>query len=727
MKQEVNLDRLFNPRAIAIIGASSNTSAISGQPLANLTRQGFAGGLYPINPKYQELLGHRCYASIADLPEVPDLAMVLVASNHVLSSVQACGEAGIPLVMVCTAGFAETGDEGRMLQEQLGALARRYDIRLIGPNCQGLMNFRTGTLLGFGSSFNDKYTPGVVSLVSQSGGFGSAVVSIASTCGLGFSKFISSGNEQDLNTLDFMDYFIDDRDTHIVAMYLEGLKDARGFIETARRAAHAGKPLLVWKVGASDAGARAAASHTANLSGSRELYATALRQGGAVQVREIDDVVEFEKIWRAGKLPAGNRVAIITISGGAGILLADSCSEWQLTIPPLDEATVATLKPIVTDFASLANPVDVGGGIFRSPGDFERLLERVAADTNIDTVIVALGMTSGDTGRTAAEAIVRVNASSAKPIIVVWSAKQELNAAGFDVLDTNTIPRFLTPVRGARALGMLMRFAESTRQPDEKNNLLTRDKSVAASTLLASSDATLNEYSAKKILQEYDIPVTREYLACSQDEAQEYARRLGLPVVMKIQSADIAHKSEIGGVLLGVDTESRVAESYDLLLERARTRAPRARIDGVLVQETIEGGVEMIVGLTNDPVFGPVLTVGLGGIYTEVLRDVASHIGHIGEADARRLVMSLKAYPILAGTRGREAADIDALVDVMQKVAMLGVHFADSIAELEINPLVVLPKGQGVRALDALITRLPAAEKRSTSPADVFAEALDVQ
>nr|MBF0683419.1 acetate--CoA ligase family protein [Pseudomonas sp.] len=708
MKRAVGLDRLFNPRAIAIIGASSNTSAISGQPLANLVQQGYAGGLYPVNPKYEELLGHRCYASIGELPEVPDLAMVLVAAEHVLSTVQACGQAGIPLVMVCTAGFAETGETGSALQDRLGALAREYGIRLIGPNCQGLMNFRTGTLLGFGSSFSDTYTPGAVGMVSQSGGFGSAVVSIAATCGLGFSKFISSGNEQDLNTLDFINYFIDDDETRIIAVYLEGLKDARGFIETARRAAYAGKPLLIWKVGTSDAGARAAASHTANLSGARELYAAALRQGGAVQVREIDDVVDFEKVWRPGKLPAGNRVAIITISGGAGILLADSCSEGNMVIPRLQEDTIAALRPIVTDFASLANPLDVGGGIFRSPGAFETLLQKVVEDTNVDSVIVALGMISGETGTNAANAIVRVNALSTKPIMAVWSARQELNATGFGILDANAVPWFRTPVRGARALGALMQFANSVRQLDEKPELDHADRQARAGAMLAAMPGALNEHAAKKILREYDIPVTRERLAGSRTQALDAARALGLPVVMKIQSADIAHKSEIGGVLLGIDSEARVMESYDLLLERARTRAPHARIDGVLVQESIEDGVEMIVGMSNDAVFGPVVTVGLGGIYTEVLRDVASHIGLVGESDARRLLTSLKAYPILAGARGREPADVDALVDVIQKISLLGLHFADSVAEVEVNPLVVLPQGRGVRALDALITRLPA-------------------
>ena len=705
-----DLERFFNPRAIAIIGASQDLVTISGQPLKHLIAHGYPGRLYPVNPRYTEILGVKCHASIADLPEAPDLALVLVNASRVADVLRQCGERGVPYVIIFSSGFSEIGGKGVDLQRTLAAIAREYGIGVIGPNCQGMINAADRVYAGFGSVFNSDYSPGGVSMVSQSGGFGFSVMNLSSLDGgLPFRQMVTTGNEIGVSTLDFMGYFIRDPHTAIVAGYIEGLKDARRLLDIGDAALAAGKPILMWKVGNTEHGQKAAASHTANLGGAMALYQATFREKGIIQVDDIQDLVDYGRAFRCGRLPRGNRVAIITISGGAGILMTDECIARGMRMAELAPETLARLRDIVPSFGSLLNPVDVTAAIFNDLSMMNRTLQAIVADPGVDCIAMINASLQGELAQKIADEIVAVTRQTDKPVFITWSARDEVAPEAYALLEGARIPHYKSPVRCGRALAALSWYAETQRRhaarAGEREPAMT---SRAAREALAGSASDIAEHAAKRVLAEYGIPVTREELATSRAEAQALARRVGFPVALKVQSPDISHKTEARAVRLNVASEAEAAAAYDEVLAGARAYNQAARIEGVLVQEMVAGGVEAILGVTNDDLFGPAVMFGLGGIFAEVMKDVSFRLAPVTPAMARDMVCEIKGYPLLAGARGRPPADVDALVDVIVRLSALAVDLRERIAELDINPLIVLPRGNGVRAVDALIrTREP--------------------
>lgn len=700
---------VFSPRTVAVIGASADLTQIGGRAVQTLLAHGFQGEIYPINPKYAEVAGLRCYPNVRSVPAEVDLAVIAIGAAHVPGILRQCGEKGVHSALIFSAGFAETGEEGRRLQEEIAEIARQTNMRLVGPNCQGLMNIPEGVWAGFGAPFAlDRLRAGSVSMATQSGGFGYAAVGLAEEEGVGFRYVVSTGNEADLDALQFMEFFLDDPQTEVVAGYIEGFKDGRRFRQIAETALERRKPLVIWKVGDSDVGQKAAASHTANLGGAAALYRAVFREKGVQEVGDVYELADLARAFRGGKLPAGNRVGIVTISGGAGVLLADYCVAHGLELPPLSDATKERLRGLVPSFASLLNPVDVTAHIFNDPALLERALDVLVDEERLDSLVILNASLSGELALRVAREIARASAATPKPIFVAWSARANVGREAFALLDDARVPYFRTPVRAGRGLAALVSYARALERLERERaepHAVAWKSTTEAVGLLQSYPVQPAEYQAKEFLSRCGIPVTQEYLATSVEEALAAAHRIGYPVVTKIQSSDIPHKTEAGGVRVGIRSDDELRQAFQEVLEGAKRYRPGAAIDGVLVQEMVSGAVEVILGVLNDPLFGPSVMFGLGGIFTEVMRDVSFRVAPITRVSAEEMVREIKGYPVLKGARGKPPCDVSALVEVLQRLSWVAAEMKDEIAEMDINPLFVLPEGRGVRVGDALIRR----------------------
>ena len=526
-----DLERFFTPRSIAVVGASQDVQTISGQPLRHLQSHGYRGKLYPVNPRYGEVGGLECYPSLTAVPDTPDLALVLVNAARVPDILRECGRKGVPYVVVFSSGFSEIGGAGVALQQELVDIAREFDIGVVGPNCQGMINIADRVYAGFGSIFNSDYEPGAVSMVSQSGGFGYSVMNLSSKEGvLGFRQMITTGNEIGVSTLDFIDYFVRDPDTEVIAAYVEGLRDARRLLDIGEKAMAAGKPILMWKVGNTEHGQRAAASHTANLGGSMALYHAAFRQTGIIQIEDIQDLVDYGRAFRSARLPAGNHLAIITVSGGAGILMTDDCIAGGMTLAELEPSTLEKLRGFVPSFGSLLNPIDVTAAIFNDTTLMNRTLQAVVDDPNVDSIALISASLQGDLARDIAREVVAVAERTRKTIFLCWSARDVLAKEAYALLDGARLPHYKSPVRCARALVTLTSYAEAKRRiAARREDQVLRLERPTVKRALGSAKADLSEYDSKRVLAEYGIPVTREALARSVSEARTAAERIGYP------------------------------------------------------------------------------------------------------------------------------------------------------------------------------------------------------
>ena len=699
----IDFSRLFGARSIAVIGASADEKTPSGQPLMHLRNLGYPGEVYPVNPRYEVIGAWRCYPSVSALPAVPDVALVAVAAERAPAVLEECGRKGIRFVIMITSGFAEMGEAGVAAQARLLETARQHGISMIGPNCQGMINAADGFSLGFGAPYGLRYNKGGISMTSQSGAWGNAVMVLANQEGLGFRHYVSTGNEAQTTSLDVVDWYLDDPQTRLVVSYVEGFQDAHRLVGIGRKALELGKPYLLWKVGTSEAGARAAASHTANLGGEMALYRAAFEQSGIIEVTDVDDLADRAHALLTGRRPGGNRVAVISMSGGAGVLMADHCAAAGLELPTLSPLTLERLRAILPAFAGLNNPIDVTGNVSAREGSFVEALELILADPLVDMLGICLASISGPAGNQIAIDVARVCAATTKPVLVAWCADVERTREGYEALAAVGTPRYDTPVRCARGMDALWHF-ERARRDHERISAepVLRLERPAQRQAMAGLQADLTEYQAKQVLADYGIPVTREALATTAEQAVDLAGQIGYPVVMKIVSPMIPHKTEAGGVKVGVRDAQAVRDAFAEIVANAGRHSPGAPIDGVLVQAMVSGGTEVILGVTQDPLFGPAILFGLGGIFAEVMKDVCFRIAPITRSEAMAMIRSIKAFPILDGARGRPKADLEALADALVRLAALAVDLQDSIAEIDINPLIVLPAGQGVVAVDAL-------------------------
>ncbi len=736
---------MLQPRSIAILGASAEASSINGQVLRNLQARGFSGALYPVNPKYERISGLRCYSSVDLIDDIPDLAIVLLGAARAVRAVADCARHGIPFVCVIGAGFAELGGEGEMLQQELVAVARRHGTRVVGPNCIGLMNVPDDVFAGFGPIFGmSDLKAGSMSMVSQSGGFGFGVVNLAEEMGVGFRHVVSTGNEADLTSLEFLNAFIDDPGTRVLAGYFEGMKDARRLPEVAARALAARKPVIVWKVGDTPEGERAAASHTGNLGGAPALYRAAFDQFGWIPIDDVHELVDCARAFAGDKLPANANVGIVTVSGGAGVLLADRCAAMGLQVPPLAEVTRERLSGVLPAYASTQNPVDVTASVLNDSGLLRKSLRIILDDPGIGSLIVVASSVEGATAEAIAAELAALDGTTTKPIHVSWNARESRVGNAYEVLHRAKVPLYPTPSRCCRALAATHRHAEALRRHArdtpgavdrrlasaashslEESKPITPTSTVPDLAVTSNADGqsgalpdVSNEHAAKQFLARHGLQVTAEALVRNAEEAVSAAERIGYPVALKIQSRDIAHKTEAGGVRLHLADPDAVVAAFQEVMMNAQTCAPGAQIDGVLVQEMVDGGIETILGVVNDVRFGPAVMFGLGGIFTEVLHDVVFRFPPISLDVAREMVRAIRGHAVLAGARGRPEGDLDALASAIVTVSRIVEQYGDRIAELDINPLVVLPPGRGVRVVDALIVpRSAAAPPTERTPA----------
>jgi acyl-CoA synthetase (NDP forming) len=697
-----DLARFLNPRGVAIVGASNDLSRIGGQPIRLLTEFGYTGKVYPVNPKYDEIKGLKCYPNVGAVPQPCDVALIALAAPHVPAVIEECGRAGIPYALVLSAGFSEVGEEGRALQQKLVDAARSSGVRVNGPNCLGMLNHKEGVRNGFGGTLMLKtLKSGPIGMVTQSGGFGFAVVAVAAYYGVGINYAVSTGNEADLTALDWLAAMIEMPDVEIAVAFLEGISDGRRLIEIGERALELDKPVLVWKVGNTDVGRQAAASHTARLTAGYELYRTAFRLGGFIEVRDIDDLVDICKVLRSRKRPRGNRVAVVTLSGGAGVLLADRCAEEGLTLPPLADDTVGKVREYVAAFASVANPVDATPqGYNDNYASYNRLIGDVLADPNIDQAIVRAPR--GSAATVWAKNFVEMMRGIEKPVVINWPTSPDDNADVAAFLDEHRVPVVMAPGRTVHALARVNEYAQRRREFESRRAKAYARALEKRPLDLAQTGGTLGEHRSKAILESYGVPVVKEVLLTPEALDRLDTAPLPFPVAVKIESADIPHKTEAGVVRLGVGDLDALKRAAREVLEAAKRYNADAKVDGILVQQ-MASGLEVIVGAVNDRFFGPVVAFGLGGVFTELLKDVTYRFAPFSVEAAREMIGEIRGAALLRGYRGSAALDVDALADALHRVSLLAADHADRIAEIDVNPLFVRPAGEGVAAADALI------------------------
>lgn len=708
-----DLQPFFAPASVALVGATEELSRFGGRCLQRLLHFGFKGRIFPVNPRYRELQGLPCFPSVRDLPEAPDHVGIVVPAERVLGVLEECAARGARFATIYTGGFAETGTrEGRELQDAVTAFARASGMRVMGPNCNGLINFVDGFAMTTTATIAGPRRPaGNVAIVSQSGGVGQVnVMWRAQELGIGVSYEVSCGNSADLDVIDFARFMIDDASTDVILMVAEHIPDGARLIEVARLAAEREKPIVILKFGRTAAGSRAAASHTGAVTGSDVVHEAAFRQHGIIRVEDCNELYETAMLLRTRRWPRGTRAAATTVSGGNSVLLVDLGASLGMSWPEYTAATQARLAEVLPKLGTTSNPTDVTNMAIGKPDIFRRCIETIAADERVDVVIPVFTMAVASDVQQAAQ----VAKTAAKPVAILWAGGCSNDPAFTpQTLIAQGVPVYRNTLACLKAVRAAMRYGEFLAAHKRKGKQpLARPAGIdaeSARTTLRAAGGALTERVSKEVIAAYGLPVTREALARDAQEAACIAREIGGAVALKIESADIPHKTEAGGVRLNLANPLEVKAAYEKIIEDAGKYQPDARIAGVLVQEMAPGGLEFMLGLAVDPVFGPVVVAGLGGIYVEVLRDLAYRVAPIDQDEARAMLRELRSYRLLEGVRGAARRDIDALCDLIARLSWLGHDFRDEIAELDINPLVLLENG--ARVVDALIVAAPSAPR----------------
>jgi acetyl coenzyme A synthetase (ADP forming)-like protein len=690
----------MRPSSIAVIGASRNRGTVGYQIVDNLVRHGYGGVVYPVNPKARAIHSLPAYASVKDIPGAVDLAVVVVPKELVLQVVDECGEKRIPGLVVISAGFREVGGAGVELEHQLVERARRYNMRLVGPNCMGVVNTEDG--LSMNATFAPSMPPaGPVSFMSQSGAMGVTILDYAAEYGIGIHNFVSVGNKPDVSGNDLIEYWAEDPATRVILLYLESFGNPQKFTSLARRVTKH-KPIVVVKAGRTSAGARAASSHTGALAGGLDVATDALlEQCGVLRVDTVEELFDLAMAFDALPIPKGNRVAILTNAGGPGIIIADACESAGLEVVELAPETQAALRKVLAAEASVRNPVDMIASA--TPETYRIALGLVLDDDRVDAAIAAFVPPLGVRQQDVAESIVTASSEHReKPILAVLMGREglpqgraELNEAG--------LPAYIFPESAARALAAMHRYRCWLARPEGEFATFDVDRAQVRHIIekaRAAGEEHLAIQDAVALLSAYGVPTAGVRHATTADEAATAAVELGLPAVLKILSQDVVHKSDVGGVAVDLRSDDEVREAFARITDSVRAQLPDARIDGVLVQPYVKGGRETIVGVTTDPSFGPVLMFGLGGIYVEALRDVTFRVHPVSDVDAQEMVREIRGHSMLQGIRGEPPSDIGVIVETIQRISQL-VGENPEILELDINPFVVFE--EGAMAVDARV------------------------
>lgn len=694
----MTLDPFFEPRSVAVIGASTSPDKLGHAVLRNLVEGGYTesgGKVFPINPSADQILGIKAYADVGEINDDLDLAIIVIPYQAVPDALRACGEKGIPAAIVITAGFREAGREGLERELELVDIAKSHGIRLVGPNCLGIID----TFTPLNASFSAGMPPsGPMAFMSQSGALGTAILDWALAGRLGMSKFVSLGNKADVSEVDLMNAWADDPDSNVILMYVEGLPDGQEFIETARRVSKK-KPIVALKSGITQAGSRAVSSHTGSLAGSEQAYSAAFQQAGVLRAESLQSL--FDYALGFGYLPPlrGNRVAIVTNAGGPGILATDALERSGLRLAELSPECIRSLEQELPDAASAANPVDVLGDARADRYRFA--LKEVVQAEAVDAVLVILTPQAMTEITATAEAVVEVARQSGIPILACFMGEARIEE-GTRILETHDIPNFPFPERAAKVLQGMLEYRERKQEPLPQFEHFEVDHETVAATLdrvRSEGRVTIGDAEAREILVAYGLPIPEAILADSAEAAVEAAADMGYPVVLKVASPDILHKTDVGGVKVDLENATDVRDAFDLITYRAQRYLPEARLWGCLVQKMVPAGIEILIGMNRDPQFGPLVTFGLGGIYVETLKDISFRVAPFSRVEAETMIEEIRAKALLDGVRGRPAVDKEALVDALLRIGQMVVDFPD-IMELDINPYVVYERGRGGISID---------------------------
>jgi acyl-CoA synthetase (NDP forming) len=695
-----SLSPLFEPRSVAIIGASTDPLKIGGRPVSFL-KNAFRGPIYPINPKATEIQGLPAYRAIGDIAPDIDLAICTVPGEFAEEALKSCAAKGVRAVVMFSAGFAEVGEEGGRAQERFADIARRSGMRLMGPNCMGLANLHAGMVASFHPAFGLSLPPpGRIGLVSQSGAFGGLCIQMACERGVGFAHMVTTGNEADVQAADALAYLAQDAATAVIMLYLEGCRDGARMIEALELARKSAKPVVAIKLGRTEAGAKAAQSHTAALAGADAVVDAIFRQFGVYRATNIEEFFDIGCAAAIGCLPANDRVGLVTVSGGIGVLMADDAVARGLDVAELPERAQSEFKKLVP-FAGVRNPLDVTGQIINDSS----LIEKAATLMLGEADYGSLACFQGSLGSS-------YNPRNIPSVLAAWlNIKQRfpdrlITLSGLFApdfrrsLEAAGIPTAQEPTHCVRTVNALNRFARTFATPFHRPTIAAPDGSLPA--------GHLNEIDAMNVLRRAGLAVPGGRLVDSAEAAVSAAAALGYPVVMKVVSGAIAHKSDVGGVRLRLADAAAVREAFDGIMRDVKAHAPDAPVEGCLVAPMIEGGgVETIIGITRDPVFGPMVMFGLGGIMVEVLGDVTFRVPPFDEAEAHRMIREIRGYRVLEGVRGAPPADVDSLASALSAVSRFAAAHADQIVTLEANPFLVRARGSGAVALDAVAVIKP--------------------
>lgn len=698
------LDSFFNPESIALIGASRDHEKIPGRLLSMLRKNEYPGNIYPVNPNHAEIDGLTCYTSIAEISAPIDLAIIIIPARAVLAALEQCAAAGVKNAVIISSGFAEEGGDSAAMQDAIAALATRTGMRISGPNAEGLFSQAQRVAATFSPAVDVK--PGTVPLVAttkrigvvaQSGGVGFAYYHRAKTLGLAVSYVVSAGNEADLGAGEFLDYLVRDASTDVILLFIEGIRDVDKFLAAARRAAEIKKPVIVTKVGRSGAGQRAAASHTASMAGWSAAYDAVFAKYGFIVSNDLDESLTIAAVLASNPLPKGDRVAVVTVSGGAGIWGADAVALHGLRVPELSEQIQGEIKKLMPSYGTARNPIDVTAQGVTS-GGLQKSVDLLTASDEVDAIMVLLSLSSEVRKPFKDDELKPVLAAQHKPV-VFYSYTVPSDFARYELAKSGVVV-----LSGLTHVGVAMRqlvdYAKFTLpEPADETRLAPRDLSAHLKS------PTLSESDSKALLRAAGIALPNEVLVTDRTGLDEAVARVGFPLVMKIQSPDIAHKSEVGGVRVNITTKGEVFLAFEALLNNARNHRPDASIQGVLVGPMAKKGVEIIIGTMTDETFGPMVMVGLGGITTELFRDIVYRPAPVGAEEAGAMMASLKAAPLLNGFRGAAKADVSALAQLIADISVLAARHAGEIAEIELNPVLVHAKGEGVTIVDVLVVR----------------------
>ncbi len=706
---ETDLESFFYPDSIAVIGASQNALKPNGIPLYLLSMFGYKGDVYPVNPKYDRVGGLKCYPTILDIENPVDLAIIGVAAAQAMDVIKECAEKKVKSVIVFTSGFAESGEEGRLEQLEMKKIAEESGMRILGPNCLGVLNYYNGNMASFfyNQERKDLLHPKKLSFITQSGGLGGIIYQMVMQLSIGFNYFVSTGNEADVSFSEILDYLVKLDEVTLVAGYLEGLQgDGRLFMEACRHALEKKKLVTMLKVGRTESGAAAAASHTGALVGSDQVYDGMFKQFGVPRADDVEQMNALIALYSTGRLPQGKKMAIITISGGGGVVVADKCPEYGLEVVSLTDITQKKLREFFPAYGAVGNPVDLTSQLFVDTELFQQALRLVMQDTEVDVggFFYNLEMPDPEAGKK----IIEVYREIEKPLIVFsWPTGQDYAVEAKKSLVQAGVPVIEHIPSGLWAISSLAEWVEKTKEPQVYPSFSPGEEQKKALQQIKENfsvkSGAMTEWRSKRILDIYGVPVTKEIMVQTAEEAVIAASKIGFPVALKIMSPDILHKTDVGGVVLNLKGKEEVNSACQEMLNKVVINSPEARIEGVLVQEMLSPGLEVIVGIKKDPIFGPAVVFGLGGVFVEVLQDTSTRVAPLKEEDARAMIAEIKGCALLTGHRGELPRDTDALADVIMKVSRLAIELEDVIEEVDINPLILYEKGAGVVAADALI------------------------